>query len=374
MTPQIFISYARDDDAAPPDARDAKGFVTYLHEQLAYELKQLGPPAPVLWRDRKAIERGRQFEPELEDQVRRSHLIIVVLSGNWLAREWCRKEVALFEAAHRHGDKRDLRERIICVGKHHILPSSRPELLQGQEGFNLYGIDPLNGEQIDYFDRGKVLNEDYFKIVKELARYAHRRLGATGGSGPEPPPPPPPSSPTGRAVFVAWPASDMELAYQGIVKELTARNFAVVPPPLPRHERLGTIATRGEAEARVASSFARQTGPDSSFTSCAPFGTESTRGPSIRSKSRSTAMPCVRKLLASRSVLRSTPPPAKSRSRNASRVMVPPRSEPVSVIACPSGFGWDASLSAATSASAVYAKCDTCARPIPTVSAISQSC
>ena len=66
----------------------------------------------------------------------------------------------------------------------------------------------------------------------------------------------------------------MELAYQGIVKELTARNFAVVPPPLPRHERLGTIATRGEAEARVASSFARQTGPDSSFTSRAPFGTE----------------------------------------------------------------------------------------------------
>ena len=96
MTPQIFISYARDDDAAPPDARDAKGFVTYLHEQLAYELKQLGPPAPVLWRDRKAIERGRQFEPELEDQVRRSHLIIVVLSGNWLAREWCRKEARAF--------------------------------------------------------------------------------------------------------------------------------------------------------------------------------------------------------------------------------------------------------------------------------------
>src|SRR5438445_11187569 len=85
---QIFISYARDDDAAPPDLsrEEAKGFVTSLHEQLLYEFQELGQPRPKIWRDTRGINPGDQFEPLIDEAIAASSLLVVVLSRNWLTR------------------------------------------------------------------------------------------------------------------------------------------------------------------------------------------------------------------------------------------------------------------------------------------------
>src|ERR1700730_10365145 len=58
LTVQVFISYARDDDVAPPGRDEAKGVVTYLDEQLRYELTQLRPPHNRARQQSVAGERG----------------------------------------------------------------------------------------------------------------------------------------------------------------------------------------------------------------------------------------------------------------------------------------------------------------------------
>jgi len=66
---KIFISYAHDDDAPPPDAPDADGFVTFLRRQLTWNFRDLGEPRPTIWRDVNRISKGDQFEGLIEQGI-----------------------------------------------------------------------------------------------------------------------------------------------------------------------------------------------------------------------------------------------------------------------------------------------------------------
>jgi hypothetical protein len=92
------MSYARDDDLAPPGRDDLKGFVTYLDEQLRYELTLLGERRPKLWRDKRGIDPADQFDALIVKAIEDSQLLVVMLSRNWLARYWCRRELELLRA------------------------------------------------------------------------------------------------------------------------------------------------------------------------------------------------------------------------------------------------------------------------------------
>ena len=172
---QIFISYARDDDEPPPDEPSAKGFVTYLHDQLRYELTQLGQPRPELWRDRQRIERSNQFGPHLSEALAKSSLLLVVLSRNWMDRDWCKRELDEFVKQFTKENQTNLRERIIIVGKNQVSRTAYPEWLQGQEGYNLFWVDSESKEEIDFFVRGRVVDARYLDRLRELARYIWRK-------------------------------------------------------------------------------------------------------------------------------------------------------------------------------------------------------
>jgi TIR domain len=96
----IFISYARDDDLPPPDRPDRKGFVTFLDDAVRYEFKELGPERPKVWRDTKRIADGDQFTPEIEEALKNASFLLVVLSPNWMASHWCRRELDTFIKYH----------------------------------------------------------------------------------------------------------------------------------------------------------------------------------------------------------------------------------------------------------------------------------
>jgi hypothetical protein len=124
----IFISYARDDDRPPPDKPDRKGFVTFLDDAVRYEFTELGPERPKIWRDTKRIADGDQFTPEIEQALKNASFLLVVLSPNWMASHWCRRELDTF--AKYHGPD-GLRERIVVVAKRHVDPDKRPSLTPG---------------------------------------------------------------------------------------------------------------------------------------------------------------------------------------------------------------------------------------------------
>jgi TIR domain len=219
----IFISYARDDDVPPPGVPKGKGFVTFLDEAIRYEFRNLGPERPSIWRDTRRISDSAQFTPEIEEALKDASFLLVVLSPNWMARPWCRRELDTF--AKYHGPD-GIRERIFVVSKRHVEHDKRPSLLQGQVGFEFYvrDTDPgeIGGDQ-DFFGRGQVLDDRYWAKVSQLAASLLLR---------KPPPVPKPLyPPSGRTIFVAKPASDMRAGYDRIVSELAGKGHSVVPPP-----------------------------------------------------------------------------------------------------------------------------------------------
>lgn len=219
----IFISYSRDDDVPPPDRPERKGFVTFLDEMIRYEFRDLGPDRPSVWRDTKRISLGDQFTPEIEEALRNTSFLVIVLSPNWMASNWCKRELDTF--AKIHGPD-GLRERIILVNKRYIDPDKRPSLLQGQLGFSFFDRNSDSRDiagDLDYFDRGEVRDERYWDQLKALAALLLRRR--------PPPPPPPLYPPTGRTIYVAKPASDMRAGYDRIVSELVGKGHTVVPSP-----------------------------------------------------------------------------------------------------------------------------------------------
>jgi TIR domain len=217
----IFISYARDDDVAPPGMPDRKGFVTFLDEAVRYQFQISGPDRPKIWRDTKRISDGDQFTPEIEQALQQASFLLIVLSPNWMARPWCKRELDTF--ARFHGAD-GLRERIIVVNKRHVDPDKRPKLLQGQTGFSFYvrNEDPEDiGGDLEFFNRGEVLDARFWEKINALAAHLLRR---------RPPEPAQPAyAPTGRTIYVAKPASDMRAGYDRMVKELVGKGHTVVP-------------------------------------------------------------------------------------------------------------------------------------------------
>jgi hypothetical protein len=228
----IFISYAREDDEPPPHVPEAKGFVTHLHDQLRYELTQIGGDRPVLWRDTKRIERGDRFEHHLDDALTKASLLLVILSRNWVRREWCRRELEEFVKRFRREDERSLCQRIVVVGKNAVPVDEQPTWLQGQEGYNFFWVDPENEHELDFFVHGRIQDQRYLERSRELARYLWTRAQKT-----PPPEPEPPATlvagagSSGRAVYLAKPAGDMMEAYSTLVRELQGRGYRVVPEP-----------------------------------------------------------------------------------------------------------------------------------------------
>jgi TIR domain len=237
---QIFISYARDDDAAPPDLNraGAKGFVTTLHEQLLYEFQELGQPRPKIWRDKRGIDPGDQFEPLIDEAIAGSSLLLVVLSRNWLTRPYCLRELESFASRWSKEGERALRQRLVVVAKHHVDPQKRPPLLQGQEGYLFFALDAdaEAGQEHEFFARGAIRDPRYQERVRELGSYLWRsavRLDNAAAPVPavaveDAQAPQPPMN--GRTVYLAKPALDMRPAYNRLVDELQGRGYAVVPP------------------------------------------------------------------------------------------------------------------------------------------------
>lgn len=241
---QVFVSYARDDNALPPNVQQKSGFVSTLISQLNYELRNLGPERPRLWYDRDGIDRADLFESVIESQINASNILLVVLSLNWLARDWCLKEL---ESFRKHWSGRDVRRRIVIASKRFVPFEQRPDLLQGQEGYNFFDVGDRPGAEYCYFERGDITDKRYYDQVGELARYLcsfqsrneFRSAMAPPAAAPTVSPavanaiPAPsgnrPVRAAGRTIFVAKPAADMRAAYSRLVVELRERGYTIAP-------------------------------------------------------------------------------------------------------------------------------------------------
>jgi TIR domain len=238
---QIFMSYAWKDNQIPPDDPSAKkGLVTALCEQLEFELGATNP-RPVLWRDRNKMDPAEQHDPIIEEEVRKSSLFLVVLSNNWMASDYCRKELRMFRERWRELNDFDFGHRIILAHVGPVPQDERAKVFPNQLGFDFFRIDERDRIAVPFWHRGKG-ESLFFDRTVELGRILAKRAGAVGGPHrPAPPPPPPVDAPV---VYLAKPGADMRQAYLRLYKELTDHKYKVVPPvnaEIPRDASAGAF-------------------------------------------------------------------------------------------------------------------------------------
>jgi hypothetical protein len=230
---RCFISYARDDNMPTGPDPAEEGFVSFLQRML--EAKLRGDGAPVqLWRDARRFSAGDLFDNEIEEALKTSAVLVVVMSNNWLSRPYCQKELDKFVRYRQDERIENVKERIVLVGKQFVPFQNRPGPLQGQVGFLFYDYDPndsMQGEK-PFFDLGKAQDDRFFAVRSDLAQHLERRakvIAAGGGTGTKLEPGVAIAAPTGRTVFLAKPATDMEQAYRRLALDLQAHGFAVEP-------------------------------------------------------------------------------------------------------------------------------------------------
>jgi TIR domain len=223
---QIFISYARDDDEPAPNIANAKGFVDYLHRQMNHKFKVSGSERPEIWRDIDNIYRGEHFWPKIQKELDKSALLLVILSQNWMASDYCRRELEYFiESIQRRGEA--VEESIIVVAKNHVPIDERPWGLQKQEGYCFYRESDRQrlGDIEEFFVRGSPVENHYWPLFDELCTFLIKRSGQLRRVKFTEP-----QLPTNaRTIYVAKTATDMFDEYIRVVSELTNHGYNVVP-------------------------------------------------------------------------------------------------------------------------------------------------
>jgi hypothetical protein len=109
MAFQVFISYARKDNAPLLGAVVPDGFISRMRKDLVAELTRQGSSVQ-LWRDTRNIGESDQFEPILEEALDASQALVVVFSANWSESDYCNAELARFAAK-----RPNAKDRIIVV-------------------------------------------------------------------------------------------------------------------------------------------------------------------------------------------------------------------------------------------------------------------
>ena len=229
-----FISYAHDDNLPLGGGQDEEGFVSFLQRMLEVKLRDIGAQEARLWRDAKCFSNGDPYDVEIEDALKKSAILVVVMSRNWLKRPYCLKELDEFVRFRKTSGVANVEERIVVVGKQYVPKAERPAPLQVQEGFAFYDRDPQDdvaGEK-PFFDLGAACNKRFFDARNFLAEHLQKRIQrilAGAGTGTSPPYDVRIAAPTGRTVYLAKPAVDMEAAYNRLALELQGRGYNVVP-------------------------------------------------------------------------------------------------------------------------------------------------
>lgn len=102
--PDTFISYAHLDNNPIPGKED--GWVSHLANQLKVEVKRQRRPCLYdLWRDQR-MRGNDSITPEIEQQVRDSKTLLIILSNSWINSSWCKKELEIFCKTHKKLEKR----------------------------------------------------------------------------------------------------------------------------------------------------------------------------------------------------------------------------------------------------------------------------
>ena len=96
----IFISYSRNDNV---EIGSSKGWVTGFNEDLYNSLVKLrGLKNLTIWHDDRGLDGNTDFDQAIENRLRKTALLFVLHSRNYLDSQYCRKELEWFYRQNEH--------------------------------------------------------------------------------------------------------------------------------------------------------------------------------------------------------------------------------------------------------------------------------
>lgn len=250
MPYRVFISYAHNDDAKPIDG-GGEGFVSALIRRVAHYFVVDGPPSPDFFRDLYDIRKSRAFKPIIDRGLEDCDALMIVLSRNWMASDYCKRELETFRSVRSQESKTQFQQRLILVAKQVVPNDDLPALLKDDSGFNFQESHKFYEERAErrgwydeYFAEGereqsKQFNAATRELTADLRERAEEHAGKGSAEKAQPSQGQESDLSRGlvrkeRAVFLAFPASDMKDPYDRLVEELRGRGYRVVPDPASR--------------------------------------------------------------------------------------------------------------------------------------------
>lgn len=203
----IFISYAHLDNRG--------GWVDAFHTSLSNWLGSLGV-TPRIWRDSK-LRGDDAFSEEVLDQLKRSALLISIVSPNGIKSNWCEKERQRFEQyAEASGGFRignGVRAFKVVI---HPADGDAHRNLFDTIGYEFFEKNPQTGRYEHYLPT----QMKFEKLVDKLAQDIKARLDTVALAN---------SQPAKRAIYVAEVSRDLQSDRTKVVDQLTAWGYRVLP-------------------------------------------------------------------------------------------------------------------------------------------------
>jgi TIR domain len=221
----VFISYAHIDNE--PLRQDQQGWISEFHHSLQVRLRQLLGSDLAIWRD-PLIPGNAVLDATLVEKLRKSAVLVSILSPRYLRSDYCLKELReFFRTVQERGRREPVDQApVFKVVKTHIPREEHPPELLPLLGYEFYRIDEVTGRPREFLVDPRLDGwRDYWAKLEDLAYDIHELLKTLReGQG----------RPRSATVYLAESTSDLEPQRDCIRRELQERGCEVLPScPLP---------------------------------------------------------------------------------------------------------------------------------------------
>jgi len=232
---EIFISYSHIDNEPFGDPRG--GWVDIFHEQLQNFVNVHVGRRTKVWRD-KRLSGAEVFSDEIELQLRRSALLVSIISPGYIRSEWCNRELVAFTRAAQ--DRGDLRvgnlQRVVKVLRLPVERIQLPPLLDDVLGEQFYREDRASGRIRDLLldssaDALQVFRAKVDDVAQDVSRLLNAMANSSSGGVA--------AAADGDTVFLAWTTGDLSEQREQLRREFEARHYRVVPTGAPPLDAVG---------------------------------------------------------------------------------------------------------------------------------------
>jgi hypothetical protein len=165
----VFISYRHLDNELLDE--QGKGWIDNFHERFERVLGEALGYEPRIWRDSR-LPGNAYFADALEERIKKTAVLISILSPGYLQSDWCIGELREFcRLAEQTGGLLVAdRQRIFKVIKKHIERDEHPPEFQKQLGYEFYEIDKTTQRPVAFGQElGRNRDQRYWSKLDDLA-------------------------------------------------------------------------------------------------------------------------------------------------------------------------------------------------------------